>query len=65
MKGTRQYRLFGILVWELKYEQTGEDDEEVEEGDHQGGQFEFGFRDSQEPKGQLDPLPIQEPGWEV
>lgn len=62
MRGTRQYRLFGILVWELRYEEeVEEEEEETEEGDHQGGQFEFGF--TRAPDGQLDPMPIQEPGW--
>lgn len=46
--GRKEYRLFGLLLWSvdhLPYE--GDEIEEDDElpGDHQGGQFEFGFRD--------------------
>ncbi len=43
----KEYRLFGVLLWSVyhrpNHDELVEDDEFP--GDHQGGQFEFGFRD--------------------
>jgi hypothetical protein len=46
--GRKEYRLFGLLLWSvdlLPYESDDVVEDDELPGDHQGGQFEFGFRD--------------------
>jgi len=46
--GRREYRFMGLLLWSvdhLPYDSDEIDPDDVPDGGHQGGQFEFGFRD--------------------